>query len=1073
MNKSNSKLQVQGHNSKSSSPKPPSIQATSKLTKHESSLTAESKNKRPSNKNLMALRKTVQDIPKVTFKESVKGTNQHPAKSGEFKEGIGQSSREANSQKSLEKDLLPLPIKKKIASGNSIPLNEISELSSPVGDKDDRLDLVDDRFLHTGSIKPDENHSKQPSISSIEISAIPNFKKEKVLLPTVNGVQNVDIVDYESNEDRSIPIEPKQDDNSELSESRFKSSKGGKNPDGKFNLAKANTMYVKGQGHFLTKDEIGKNSKSKEVIKSSRTAGIMNEFPGEQVSSHEVSRKSINTNFAPTEENTIVINQIDFQNHRISNPSLSKDSRPAEPTSPAMSNFNRKRSTISNLENFILQRKTKQVDSDNMEILVEENRSMLDSNDKVGELLDKYTNSQFQKNYIKIYNNANISIDKISDNLKLFDSKFPSNKLLNDVTINNQMLNKSGDDDHLALRSNTPVHMLLSTITQKESHEDQNLRKDHLLGSFVTNMGETVTSMKNRNISETSDKLNHHVKIPATSDNDDDIVVIIGNQIVSEQMIDVTGANSRRISTINSKSNEAPKPRPKNLTTEKFSLFHVPSRSHILVKTSMDDPQVRSLMFNIDAQSRFTYGNNGEKRDSEEKKEHFISFANASGLSGHPERILKPLRINYDHGSISFKPSPTPKEITHNYSYIQRADNQIRASLRASRHPNRDDNLWRSVGTKNASTDSKRPNELSFNNLVPQQMSLKTSQQKNQSPKSVTHYFASNTPESKYPQEKLVQSQLVHTDNSPIQNVLMRQLSKASDNFFSNTRRVENEFKPENNFFTNTRNQKPTWNTNFTTSRFSSNLDVSKSGEFSAARRSPSYEHADVRIMSFFKKIIVYSAKLEQLKESLVDIDSFSIKRLYANFTNPDCNAMTIVDFRYLIESVGFNISDPNLKRLVYFIQLCLAEDKSVFDFLKLSHFECFLQPINLDKLTASLHEIDDSSIFSSENKPYSLSEREYHLIRHILMVNVRMLEDISTMIRSTTFRGAQEMYAEFSGGSTACETGDVLRFIHASGLKAREEDVHNIFRFFMCLRSGKLTKEKFLLLFNLDIWSY
>lgn len=1069
MNKSNSRAKVPGHGSKSSSPKPSPIPIIAKAHKLESALTAESKNKRPSNKNLMALRKTVQDIPAVAIKEQGQGMNFQPVKNVNSKNNFDKVNQEIGSQRDLKQDLSESQVKKKIVSGNSLPSNEISDLILPNNDKDDRLDIDGERFLQIGSIKPDENISKQPSISSIEISAIPNFKKDKLVLPAENAVTNVEIVDYDSNEDQSMPIDRKQEEDSELSESQTNSAKYKMNFDGKFNLAKANTMYVKGEGHFLTSDEIEKNTKAKEVIKSSRIVAIVNEFPGEQVSSHEVSRKSINTNFARTEENTVIINHIDFQNHRVSNPSLSKESRPIEPLSPALSNFNRKRSTLSNLENFILQRKTKQVESGNMEVLEEENRSVFESKDQVEELLEKYTNSQFKQNYIKIYNNANISIDKISENLKLFDSKFPSNTLINDITINNQILNKSDDEDHLVVRSNTPVHMLLSAVTQKESNEDQNPKKDHLLGSFVTNMVETVTSMKNRNPSENSDRLNKHLKLPGTGDTDDDIVVIIGNQIVSEQMIDVTGNNSRRISMINRKSTDRSKSKRKSLATEKFSLLFVPSQNSTLLKTSAEGAHLKSLAFNIDAQSRFTYGVNGEKRDSEDKREQFVSFANASGLSGYPERILKPLRINYDQGSISFKPLPTPKEIVHNYSYLQRFESQ----LRVSRQPVKEENLWRSIGTKNASTDSKRLNELSFNNLVPHQTSLKASQQRNQSPKSASQQFVLNTSESKYPQEKLVQSQLIPTENSPIQNVLLRQRSKASENFFSNTRRVDNDFKPENNFFTNIRNQKSNWNTNITTSPFSSNLDISKSGEFSVARRTPSYEHSEHRVMSYFKKIIVYSAKIEQLKESLDEIESFSPKKLYAHFMNPDCQVMTIADFRCLIESVGFNISDANLKRVVYFLQLCLAEDEGIFDFIKLRHFECFLRPIFSDQFNGTPNEIESSSLFLSETPPYSLSEREYHLIRHILMVNVRMLEDIATMIRSTTFRGAQEMFAEFSGGSNTCDIGDVLRFVHSSGLKARVEDVQNIFRFFMCLRTGKLTKEKFLMLFNLDIWNY
>lgn len=1015
----------------------------------------------------MALRKTVQDIPTIGIKNPTDSPIFHTIQEISSKLHNSRNNLGAISRKNITRNSLDLHSRKKILSEDRFPSNEMSDLILPNKNNEERLDITTERFMNIGSIKSEENISKQPSISSIEIFAIPKFKKDKLTIPLENAVKNLDIIDYNSNEDPSILIDQKQEEYSELSQSQKKSVKGKNNLDAKFDLTKANTMYVKGEGHFLTSDEIEKNTKVKEVIKSSRIVGIVKEFPGEQVSSHEISRKSINTNFR-TEENTVIINHIDFNHPRVSNPSISKDSKPAELLSPVLSNFYRKRSTISNLENLILQRKTNQVESGNMEILEEEDRSAFDSKDPIEELVDKYTNSQLKQNYIKIYNNANISVDKISDNLRILDSKFPSNKLINDITINNQIFNKSDDEDHLAIRSYTPALMLLSAITQKESHEDQNVRKDHLFGSLITNVGGALTSMKNRHPSDISDKMNKHMKIHGMGDADDDIVVIIGNQIVSEQIIDVTGGNSRRVSMINRKSVDKPKTKRNNLVIEKFSLLFVPSYSNQIVKTSNEGGNFKTLTFNTDPQSKFTSGVNAEKRDSVERREQFVSFANSSGLSGYPDRILKPLRINYDQGSISFRPLPTPKEITYNYSYIQRCDSH----MRLSRQPFREENLWRSIGTKNASNDSKRVNELSFNNLVSHQ-TPKNSQQGNQSPKNASQQFVFNRTDSKYPQEKLVRSQVVANDRLQAQSNLLRQQSKASEKFFSNTRWVENEFKPENNFFTNIRNPKTNWNTNITASRFSSNLDVSKSGEFSVARRTPSCEQTEPRIMAFFKKIIVYSAKIEQLKESLNEIESFSSKRLYVHFMNSEFQVMTIPDFRCLIESVEFAISEASMKRVICFIQLCLAEDEGVFNFLKPWHFECFLRPISTNHLHMQPYEAEDLSFLSAETPPYTLSDQEYHLIRHIIMVTVRMLEDMATMIQSTTLRAAQEMFTEFNGETNACDVDDILRFVHSNGLKARFEDVQNIFRFFMCLRFGKLMKEKFLMLFNLDIWNY
>jgi hypothetical protein len=938
------------------------------------------------------------------------------------------------------------------------------------------------RGLESKNIVDSEAREDEPlrpaSLHSIDLSTInqnfqPRFAGPQFqFTQKLSFGQNLEGEDVAWNEEDQFEFdEHKQDDRmSDLSALHMKMPFQKICFGGKVYMEKANTMYVKNTGNFFGHEVTNADVKPKELARSSRDMNAIEENHPNDISSDSMGNEGSQHNANYDEKGEF---PLPLLKKKESVPSFLKEVKIANSPNPFLKDQTLKSIKLSEMDSMMPKRKLNQSEIPGVEIGDDTFEQMQTENDKMEELLDRYTDFKFNDNYLKIYNNANISIEKYSPNIRTLEAKFPSNKIVSSVTINNQILNKSTDADitqqsfRTIMKNTIPQNMLLSTITTKEIPPWTDKEKDEARKIFASNYGDIV--FDERNINE-ADGVNSIARgfdaRKPRKDTFDDITTMIGNQVISEQMIDTGIIGSKGKFSMNPKEDGHQMGRRGDFRTVEFQLLFVPSKT--LLDTSdyecgsrpYDESHLRS-----EFRSTNTFGMDNGKSMSSHSKNLAVSFGNVNEMNVGAIRLSHPKTGHSDITDTSFKPYMISREISRNYVYIQgmerfNPERQIREPIVGG------NSEWGKYLPKH-----EKPRKDISNSAIESNKHLISrcafqSEVVEEKPKIFFQQIRADAGA----RGKEVFSQLGSIHESDVNNREDYHNPRQPANFNSNFRDNHQEKQTDRRYSSIAREVPQEWGLQPSLSQISSGMNITKFSELANARNRRQSEAIVDGVMKFFKKIIVYSAKLEQLKETLDEANILISRRLYNQYACSKSEYMTIFEFKAFLESLNIHISEINLQRLIYHLQVSLCNEISVEECLKPFHFQSFFRPMSRIK-SSGIENFNPSFQSECHESRFELSEPEYQTIRHIVIVNVKMLEDVAAMVRETKIADIQRMVGEFFSESTCVDKRDLGVFIRSNGLNARSEDIDSLLRFFVCYDKGVISKEKFFQLFSLEIW--
>ena len=160
--------------------------------------------------------------------------------------------------------------------------------------------------------------------------------------------------------------------------------------------------------------------------------------------------------------------------------------------------------------------------------------------------------------------------------------------------------------------------------------------------------------------------------------------------------------------------------------------------------------------------------------------------------------------------------------------------------------------------------------------------------------------------------------------------------------------------------------------------------------------RSVCLEDMETKLCFFFKKTLVYASKIELLKlKAQKENGEHNIYSLFRQFCDPENGKLTITSLQLLVEVLQFPLEEYDISSIMLFLEKFkeVEEDAS----LELEYGE-FRELFVSHKVTTP--EIYLFSNWTPEiNRPFNLPDSEFYLLRQILMLTSRQIQDVSRII--------------------------------------------------------------------------
>ena len=215
------------------------------------------------------------------------------------------------------------------------------------------------------------------------------------------------------------------------------------------------------------------------------------------------------------------------------------------------------------------------------------------------------------------------------------------------------------------------------------------------------------------------------------------------------------------------------------------------------------------------------------------------------------------------------------------------------------------------------------------------------------------------------------------------------------------------------------------------------------------------YQERKKHLISMFKKMIIFSSKIEELKESLFNNPKFNIINIFGLYDEENCGELNMEDFMDFTADIGFKTTGKRMERLLIYLKG--SESQSGKKGLGLNEFLKLFFPFSMN--SQSVHTLykkrqqDRRELGNDfEEGKVIIKENELTAMRAILNLLVKKIEDISNITSNFSGVNLDELFYIITMGKKEEISWKVLdEFFEDNDLNFIEEDLVHVFRDFNC----------------------
>ena len=209
------------------------------------------------------------------------------------------------------------------------------------------------------------------------------------------------------------------------------------------------------------------------------------------------------------------------------------------------------------------------------------------------------------------------------------------------------------------------------------------------------------------------------------------------------------------------------------------------------------------------------------------------------------------------------------------------------------------------------------------------------------------------------------------------------------------------------------------------------------------------------KIMYLFKKILVYSSKIEELKnEIFLNNDKFDLIAIFEIYDEDEIGKLKMSAFSRFIDDINLELTKSSILKLICYLNQIHSNSKFTSDQEKVQfiHFTKLFYPIKKDNLQLlnNFFEILKNKTNEEITANLVITNYEFEFMKEIILLFITKLEDLTIIIKSLKKFSTKEIYSTITGGNFEDINLKVIKgFLYLNNVKFIDEDVEHIFRVF------------------------
>lgn len=231
------------------------------------------------------------------------------------------------------------------------------------------------------------------------------------------------------------------------------------------------------------------------------------------------------------------------------------------------------------------------------------------------------------------------------------------------------------------------------------------------------------------------------------------------------------------------------------------------------------------------------------------------------------------------------------------------------------------------------------------------------------------------------------------------------------------------------------------------------------------------------KLTLLFKKMLVYSSKLEAIKSELFSNNAnFNILEIFQLYDENKAGIINVEEFEVFIADVGIQVSSQQTLKIIEYVNNIVWPEGQDTNKLGSFQFANVFIPYNTDnrfilKQMLEMKQKKPEASDGSQEQPI-IQESDFLLIRQILIFIMRKIEDLSAIVQSLKEYKIEEAFFAITKGEKKDITWKILSdFLEQNDVRFIDEDLVYIFRDFKSKSMGIIGYQNFSEFMNLKVW--
>lgn len=233
----------------------------------------------------------------------------------------------------------------------------------------------------------------------------------------------------------------------------------------------------------------------------------------------------------------------------------------------------------------------------------------------------------------------------------------------------------------------------------------------------------------------------------------------------------------------------------------------------------------------------------------------------------------------------------------------------------------------------------------------------------------------------------------------------------------------------------------------------------------------------NIKLVHLFKKILIYGAKIEELKNTIFDNNpKFNLISIFELYDDNNDGLLVQDEFIDMILDIGFQVPEVQLQKIMLYLQASIKPSSKLIS-VRFSQFLNLFYPLNLDpsflyNLYQTKQEQKKDTHLPKPPEELVIQEAEFHIMRQIVILLLRKIEDTTNLVDQLRDYRIEELFSAVTNGLKTDITWKILcDYLETNGIKFLDEDVFHIFRDFMSKNCAVITYQNFSDYFNQPLW--